>query len=127
MKKAPRIRVRFFDVIAVIITLSLIAVFSIHSYEQGLHNPQVRISSPDGTWIYSLDENVLIDAGGPLGNTKISIHDGIVEVINSPCPEKICVSSGPISSAGEWIACLPNRVFVTISDSGKEQPDATTF
>jgi hypothetical protein len=49
-----------------------------------------------------------------------------VQVISSPCPEKICVKTGRISKPGQWIACLPNRVFISIRGRRSEQPDAVS-
>ncbi len=34
-----------------------------------------------------------------------------------PGPLQICVQKGRISQAGEWLACLPNEVFIRIEGS----------
>lgn len=41
-------------------------------------------------------------------------------VIASPCPEKLCVNQGKITKAGQTIACLPEKVLLTITTPGKE-------
>jgi len=58
---------------------------------------------------------------GPLGATVVEITPGSVRVVDSPCPEKICVKTGSISRPGETIACLPNRVFVVIRGASREE------
>jgi hypothetical protein len=37
------------------------------------------------------------------------------------------VKSGRISRPGQWIACLPNRVFVEIRGRSREQVDAFSY
>jgi hypothetical protein len=66
------------------------------------------------TWIYPLDKTVQLDIPGPLGNTVVELKDGQARVISSPCTNQSCVVSGAIHSRGQWIACLPNRVFVSV-------------
>jgi hypothetical protein len=66
------------------------------------------------TWIYPLNETVQLDIPGPLGNTVVELKDGRARVISSPCTNQSCVASGAIHSRGQWIACLPNRVFVSV-------------
>jgi hypothetical protein len=61
---------------------------------------------------------------GPLGDTVVVIENGSVRVVSSPCPEKICIKTGRISKPGQWIACLPNKVFISIRGRRSEQPDA---
>lgn len=44
----------------------------------------------------------------------VEIHDGIVDVTDASCPDKLCVNQKPIQLAGETIVCLPNRLVVEI-------------
>ena len=70
-------------------------------------------------------QNVPLDADvertiavqGPLGVTRIEIRGGSARVISSPCPDKICVRMGWLSRVGEYAACLPNRVVMTVETS----------
>jgi hypothetical protein len=77
-------------------------------------------------WIYPLDAEATLRVPGPLGETVVVMGDGGVQVVSSPCPEKICVKTGKISKPGQWIACLPNRVFISIRGRRSEQPDAVS-
>ncbi|MEW6674730.1 MAG: NusG domain II-containing protein [Nitrospirota bacterium] len=52
---------------------------------------------------------------GPYGNTVIEIKNHKVRIIESPCPNKLCIQQGWIESGA--IVCLPNRVVVIIGDS----------
>ena len=47
---------------------------------------------------------------GELGPTSFEIKNGRVRIIDSPCPNKTCISQG-------WhnpLVCLPNKVMITV-------------
>jgi len=48
------------------------------------------------------------------GYNLIEIGDGDVRVIEASCPDKLDVLQGAISSPGEMIVCLPNRLVIEI-------------
>ena len=80
--------------------------------------------------MYQLQENASLSFQGPLGTTSIVIKDEQVSVIESPGPLKICIKSSPIKNNGEWLVCLPNRIFIRIvkqNDSTDETVDAIVF
>jgi hypothetical protein len=56
------------------------------------------------------------------GESYLEISGGRVRMIDSACPDKLCVKSGWISRPGESIVCLPNRVVIEIK-SGEGGPD----
>ena len=89
---------------------------------------QVVIESGKNIWYYQLDKNKELKIKGNLGESTIKINDGFVLFENSPCPNKLCVQSSAITKNGEWIACLPNGVFVRIE--GKDESselDGTSY
>lgn len=49
-----------------------------------------------------------------IGRNLIRVEGGAVMVVQADCPDKICVLTGPISQAGEVIACLPHGVILYI-------------
>lgn len=53
------------------------------------------------------------------GNTLV-IQEGKADMIKADCPDQICVKQEPISTAGENIICLPNRVVITITSYGSK-------
>jgi hypothetical protein len=103
------------DVVALLISASVIFLFLLLGKESLLEKDQVVVTTEKRRFHYTLDQNQDIVAEGPLGETRIRIEEGNVFVVSSPCPHKICINSGKKSAAGEWIACLPNRVFIRIS------------
>jgi hypothetical protein len=69
------------------------------------------------TEIISLEENVTrsyISGGGKL---KFRVNDRKVWVLESSCRHKICLSSPPISLAGERIICAPRHFMLEIKGS----------
>lgn len=59
---------------------------------------------------------------GYQGKSYVEIADGQVHMIDSACPDKLCVHMGWKSHSGESIICLPNRVVIEVR-SGEGGPD----
>jgi hypothetical protein len=119
-----RVKIKALDYVIVIFALVIIGLISAQIYVGGRGTPEIAITGADGQWIYSLDSEVTVPVPGPLGDTVVVIGEGTVKVLSSPCPEQICVKTGKVSKPGQWIACLPNKVFVAVRGRRNEQPDA---
>ena len=52
------------------------------------------------------------------------VRDGAVRFLSSDCPDKICVHTGFIRTAGQYAVCLPYKLSLRID--GKNAPDAVT-
>ena len=120
-----------YDIAVFVVAVGIIVSFSVFALERSGPARAAEIKSDDGTFIYTLEENREIDVVGPLGVSRLVIEDGTVRFTESPCRDKICVATGHLSESGQWSACLPNRVFVTIvgeHDHDEEDGiDATAF
>lgn len=55
---------------------------------------------------------------GPLGDTLVEISGGQARVVSSPCRNQTCVAMPPVRRHGQWTACLPNQVMISV-DGGK--------
>jgi hypothetical protein len=139
---ATRLRFKALDIVIFLFALLLIGLISLQTYVRGGGTPEITIeaagvpaagvpaagdpaaASGEQQWIFPLDAQTTLRVPGPLGETVVVIEDGTVRVVSSPCPEKICIKTGRISKPGQWIACLPNRVFISIRGKRSEQPDA---
>jgi len=134
---ASRVRIRALDISIFIFALLVIGLISLQTYVRGGGTPEITIEAAgvpaagrgaaagaEQHWIFPLDAHTTLRVPGPLGETVVVIEDGSVRVVSSPCPEKICIKTGRISKPGQWIACLPNRVFISIRGRRSEQPDA---
>lgn len=122
-------RLRALDLLAVLGGIATVVAVSLIVYAGPSGPPEVRVSGRGGEWIYPLDRAAEIEIPGPLGSTWVHIEDGRVRIERSPCPNQTCVAAGSISGVNQWVACLPNEVFVRIAGSagggtGDDQVDA---
>lgn len=62
----------------------------------------------------SLRQDTSLTIHGPLGDSVLEVRGGRVRFVASPCRGKQCVHSGWLSRVGDFAACLPNRVSVTL-------------
>ncbi|GHT65262.1 hypothetical protein FACS1894110_06710 [Spirochaetia bacterium] len=108
-----------FVVIGAALALTAFSAFMIYAKPQNTY--QVMIQNSDKVWVFPLDAEETLTAPGPLGDTVIEIRDRRVRVLSSPCDNQTCVAAGHIDSNGQWVACLPNNVFVAIE--GKDDID----
>lgn len=121
-------RLRPLDFAAIIVAIAAIALASISAYSRKGAEVEVVISGDSGEWIYPIGEDRRVEVSGPLGSTWIEIRDRAVRIEDSPCPNKSCVASGSIAASGQWLACLPNKVFVRIEGREAEgEVDASSF
>lgn len=65
--------------------------------------------------VISLQQDQRFRFHGPLGTSVIEVHDGRIRFVESPCTGKQCIHSGWLGSDGEFAACLPNLISITVS------------
>lgn len=115
-----------------IILLSLaISVASLFLFQSLDGADEVHVTTDQGQWVYDLSVDTMVDFTGPVGTTTMAIEDGKVHVHKSDCRNQLCVLAGEIEHGGEWVACLPNNVFIVIKGSpevaGEGEVDDTSF
>jgi len=120
-------KVRIPDVIALMLVTAAIGAVSFRVYSGNSDSAEVRIESGGRTWIYPLDAQRTVTVDGPIGVTVVRIGSGGARIMDSPCPDKLCVHMGSVSRPGQWAACMPNRVFVRIDGSVPHEVDDTSF
>ena len=76
----------------------------------------------DKTFDLNKDNRYLIDT--KKGYNLLIIKNGKASVVDSDCPNQICVNKGAISKNDESIICLPHHVVVTIESSEDKDVDA---
>jgi len=113
-------QVRWLDALIVALSAALFLYLAVSVYGSPPSSVLV-ITSGEHEWIYQLTQEREIDVPGLIGRSVIGIHDGAAHIDDSPCANRTCVASQPISRAGEWAACLPNGVFIRIE--GEEHID----
>lgn len=50
--------------------------------------------------------------------------DGSIAFTESDCPDKVCIKSGRLHLAGQYAACLPNRIYMKIISTDKSNTGA---
>lgn len=75
---------------------------------------QVLIRGAGGRWIFPQNAVETVTVPGPLGDTVVELREREVRVLSSPCLNQTCVTAGKIRAPGQWLVCLPNRVFVSV-------------
>ena len=123
-RKAPssmRLRLKPLDWLVLAACSALVAFSAASVYSGGDSELRVVVNGEGGEeWIYPLDKDREIPVQGPLGTTLVEIHEGHVHIADSPCPNKTCVAAGSVSLPGQWVACLPNSVFVRVEGSSSD-------
>jgi hypothetical protein len=122
---------RFPDFVVLLITVGITAFCAVSIYGKSGNALRFIIHGNNQSWIYPIKETTTKDIPGFLGNTVVELKDGRARVVSSPCANKTCVSSGAIHNKGQWVACLPNGVFVRVEAAGRKDRDdgldATTW
>lgn len=70
---------------------------------------------------YSLYEDQVIEVGS--GNV-CEIKDGRAYMKSADCRDGVCLRSAAIGAEGGSIACIPNRVVLTVEDGAESEIDA---
>jgi hypothetical protein len=108
------VKIRPLDYAALIFAAALTAGSAIFVYTGAGNENNIVISGPGGGWIFPQEAEEIVAVPGPLGNTVIEVKNYRVRVLSSPCANQSCVAAGTIHSYGQWIACLPNKVLVSV-------------
>lgn len=123
-------RVRLLDIIIFSLAAVLTVGTSLLVFNRQSGTLYVQMTGETGEWIAPLEKEAEYEIPGPLGNTRVHIHDGHAAIIDSPCRNKLCILAGAIAQPNQWVACLPNKVFVRIVGSGVQENggvDASAF
>ncbi|MDR2898545.1 MAG: NusG domain II-containing protein [Spirochaetaceae bacterium] len=112
--------VRLWDWLMVFLSLGIASVSAVYVYGNTEGTPRLLIESPKGQWIYELKTDITVPIPGTEGDTVVQIANGRAFVTDSPCTNKTCLTAHPIEQPLQWIACLPNQVFIRIEGSAKK-------
>jgi hypothetical protein len=87
---------------------------------------KVRIRSGDRVFAtFSLDQERAIEVPGPLGISRIVIHNHQARFQSSPCHNQYCVHQGWLAHAGQVAMCLPNRISLELA--GEKSYDSLNY
>ncbi|MEI7905695.1 MAG: NusG domain II-containing protein [Candidatus Firestonebacteria bacterium] len=110
-------KVRVFDVLFALVVIVLLFSIPYALLKSGKESgSEVKIFKENKLFASApLDKNGIVEVGG----MKIEIKEGRARVLSSDCPKEICKSFGWISSQGQSIVCVANKVIIEAS-GGKE-------
>ena len=120
-------RLRPLDYLIAVLATGLIIASSVAAYSSGSGSSHVRVQTANGEFLYELDSDTTVGFDGPIGTTHVEIENGAARVASSPCREQICVNSGAHDSAGDWTACLPNRIFLEVTGPNESEIDVLSY
>jgi len=108
-----KLKIRPFDLAFSIIMLILVFAVPYWYLHRDTSGPKVFKVFKDNKLVAEgpLDADRLVTAG----NMDIEVKNGKVRVLRSDCPKGLCVAFGRISSPGESIVCVANKVLVEVS------------
>ena len=118
---------KLFDYVALSGAVFLTIISFVSALSIQTDSLEILIQAGEQEWIYPLDSSIHQSFTGPVGETVVNIKNGRVFVSESDCKEQICVQSGHIDSHGQWIACMPNRVFITIRGKKEGELDGEVY
>ena len=116
------------DVLVIVLCAAVTVLVSLAVYKRGSESLMVVIKSHDKTWIFPLEAEEELFVPGTIGETVVHIHSGRAAIVSSPCSGQTCVAAGELERSGQWVACLPNRVFLHVeSAKGNDAVDAEVW
>jgi hypothetical protein len=118
---------RFLDLVALLCSVGVAGAITRWVLGTRRGRPIIRVTSADATWLLRPDTDQVLEVSGPLGSNRVVVRNGSVFVEAAPCANQICVKTGRVSRPGQWIACLPNRVFVAVEGSAEVEVDARSY
>ena len=111
------------DYLILLISIVICILSIIYAFSNRGGTPHVIITTPQGEFMYQLDTDQVLEFEGHIGISQIEIVNGTARFLHSPCSNKTCVASMPISHNGEWSACLPNGIFMRIEGQSTNNSD----
>lgn len=111
---------KFFDNIKILdfailtVITALIITVSLFIYSADNSSLYLSVRTPKGDWIYPMEENIEFAVEGEIGIVKIKIEAGEAFVVSSACSNQSCVLAPKLKAHGDWNACLPNKVFLSV-------------
>ena len=107
-------RIRFFDIIILAIIISFITLTALFIYSSDNSALYLSVRTPKGDWIYPMNTDISFVVEGEAGPVSIKIENNEAFVVSSTCSNKTCITAPKLKNYGDWNACLPNKVFLSV-------------
>lgn len=106
--------------VVVLVALACAGSFALYG-RHGSGERVVVLVDGETRFVAGLDSDRTVRLEGPLGETMVSIRNGQVRVLDSPCPHKVCIGMGSVDRGGEVVACVPNHLLIRIEGATESQ------
>ena len=106
--------IKILDFLILTVITAIIITVSLFIYSADNSSLYLSVRTPKGDWIYPMSENIDFAVEGEIGIVKIKIEGGEAFVVNSTCSNKSCILAPKLKNHGDWNACLPNKVFLSV-------------
>jgi len=116
-----------YDILAILLSVLVFSFFTFFGWNKNGESALLLIEDASGSALYPLSENRIVTVLGPVGESVIKIDDGKAAFTHSDCTNNLCIQMGSIDKSGEWAACLPNEIFITITGKGEDEVDSVVF
>ncbi len=114
------------DKILVVFLILLIILLFLPSIFFRSEKLLAEISFDDQTEVYELykiEESEKLKVGG----CEILLEKDGVSFLKSECPDGLCVKRGKLKRPGDTMACVPQKVVITVKSEKKSVFHASTF
>lgn len=111
--------IRIGDILVVLAAAGLIGAMYAATWQSAAAAAEVVVRSPRQAPVHhDLDHAQRLEIAGKQGTSVVLIESGRVRFIQSPCAGQYCVHQGWLDQAGDFAACLPNGVSLTLTGNG---------
>ena len=107
-------RIKVFDVIILAVIISFITLTALFIYSSDNSALYLSVRTPKGDWIYPMNTDISFVVEGETGPVSIKIENNEAFVVSSTCSNKTCITAPKLKNYGDWNACLPNKVFLSV-------------
>ena len=111
---------KIWDLLIYFFIFSLLILMIIVSNLSSDEELRLYIQTENSKYYYPLYEEKSYLFKGPIGKTIVKCGAKGAKIIDSNCKSKECMRGGWISSNGQWRACLPNKILITV-EGGKKK------
>lgn len=122
MKKGDKIAALL---IAGLIIISIVGVFSYKQYVKGSH--RIAVIKQEGKIIKTIDlssskekQQFKIPYNNGANYNLVEVESGKIRFVDADCPDKVCVKTGWISEPGDSAVCLPHKTIITIQGNNED-------
>ncbi len=114
------------DWIVLLLATLLTAWLAVVVWQGGAADKAIIRSGGKVFSVVPLSRNQTIEVPGPLGISRIAIHNLQARIAADPSPRQYCVRQGWLKQAGEIAVCLPNQISLELS-GGKKRYDSLNY